>query len=366
MMETLPAGAMKAIAAPRSLPGDDSGCLLDLELPRPQAENRDLLVRVEAVAVNPVDTKVRTALAGDGPPLVLGWDAAGVVEAIGAGVSRFRVGDPVCFAGDISRPGCNAEYVLVDERISGRKPGNLSFAEAAALPLTSLTAWEALFERLAIDPPGPAGIGGAGGGGGRDDGRGDGRGDGRSLLILGGAGGVGSIAIQLARLSGLEVIASASRPESQAWVRQLGADHVVDHGRPLPEQLAAIGHGQVDLIANFCDTDSYWAVMAELIRPLGSIVAIVGNRRPLDLNLLRSKSVRFAWEYMFSRSLYGTPDLERQGAILERVADLVEAGQLRSTLQRTLSPINAAGLRQAHAELESGRMVGKLVLAGWP
>jgi zinc-binding alcohol dehydrogenase family protein len=358
MMGTLPAGAMKAIAAPRSLPSDDSGCLLDLELPRPQAENRDLLVRVEAVAVNPVDTKVRASLTGKGPPRVLGWDAAGVVEEIGAQVSRFRVGDPVCFAGDISRPGCNAEYVLVDERISGRKPGNLSFAEAAALPLTSLTAWEALFERLAANPPSPDRVGDGGGVGGG--------GDGRSLLILGGAGGVGSIAIQLARLSGLEVIASASRPESQAWLRQLGADHVVDHGRPLPEQLAAIGHGQVDLIANFCDTDRYWAVMAELIRPLGSIVAIVGNRQPLDLNLLRNKSVLFAWEYMFSRSLYGTPDLERQGAILERVADLVEAGQLRSTLQRTLSPINATRLRQAHAELESGRMIGKLVLAGWP
>jgi zinc-binding alcohol dehydrogenase family protein len=357
MMNPLPAAAMKAIAAPRSLTSDDRGCLLDLELPRPQPEARDLLVRVEAVAVNPVDTKVRAALPADGPPRVLGWDAAGVVEAIGAEVSRFRVGDQVCFAGDIRRPGCNAEYVLVDERISGRKPVNLSYAEAAALPLTSLTAWEALFERLAVDPPDPEGAGAGDGGGGS--------GAGRSLLILGGAGGVGSIAIQLARLSGLEVIASASRPESQAWVRQLGATHVVDHGRPLPEQLADIGHHQVDLIANFSDTDRYWEVMAELIRPLGAIVAIVGNRQPLDLNLLRSKSVRFAWEYMFSRSLYGTPDLERQGAILNRVADLVEAGALRSTLQRTLSPINSSRLRQAHAELESGRMIGKLVVAGW-
>lgn len=339
---------MKAIAAPRALPAADPGCLVDVDLPRPQPTGaHDLLVRVEAVGVNPVDTKVRRALPTDGPPRVLGWDAAGIVEAIGPAVGRFRVGDAVWFAGDIRRAGCNAEAVLVDERISGRKPANLSFAEAAALPLTSLTAWEALFEHLPVAPPG------------------SGSGDGRSLLILGGAGGVGSIAIQLARLSGLEVIASASRPDSQAWVRQLGARHVVDHHRPLAEQLAAIGHDQVDLIANFSDTDRYWAVMAELIRPLGNIVAIVGNRQPLDLNLLRSKSVRFAWEYMFTRSSYDTPDLERQGQILEQLADLVEAGELRSTLQRTLRPIDALHLRQAHADLETGSMIGKLVVEGW-
>ncbi len=323
--------------------------LVDTEQPVPAPGPHDLLVRIEAVAVNPIDTKLRAAVREGDPPRQLGWDAAGVVAATGERVGRFRVGDAVMFAGDAGRAGCNAEAVLVDERLVGRQPASLSWAEAASVPLTGLTAWESLFERLGLDPDA-----GAGGGG-----------KGASLLILGGAGGVGSIAIQLARRAGAVVIASASRPESAAWVRELGADHVVDHRRPLAPQLAALGFKAVDRIANFSDTDAYWEVMAELIAPLGSIVAIVGNRHPLDLNRLKAKSVTFAWEFMFSRSQFQTADMGRQGEILDRLATLFEAGELRPTLGRTLSPINAANLEIAHAQLASGSTIGKIALVGW-
>jgi NADPH:quinone reductase len=320
--------------------------LVDRELPEPTPGPHDLLVRIEAVAVNPIDTKLRAAVGPGAAPKQLGWDGAGVVAAVGERVSRFRVGDPVMFAGDARRAGCNAEAVLVDERLVGRKPASLSWAEAASVPLTGLTAWESLFERLGLDPNGE-------------------RGRGASLLILGGAGGVGSIAIQLARRAGAVVVASASRPESAAWVRELGADHVVDHRQPLAPQLAALGYEAVDHIANFSDTDAYWEVMAELIAPLGSIVAIVGNRRPLDLNRLKAKSATFAWEFMFTRSQFQTADMGRQGEILDRLATLFEAGKLRPTLGRTLSPINAANLEIAHAQLASGSTIGKLALVGW-
>jgi zinc-binding alcohol dehydrogenase family protein len=323
-----------------------SPALIDTNLPEPTPGPHDLLVRIEAVAVNPIDTKLRAAVGPGMAPKQLGWDGAGVVAAVGEQVSRFQAGDPVMFAGDAGRAGCNAEAVLVDERLVGRKPARLSWAEAAAVPLTGLTAWESLFERLDLDPTG-------------------GHGRGPSLLIIGGAGGVGSIAIQLARRAGAVVIASASRPESAAWVRQLGADHVVDHHRPLAPQLAALGFEAVDHIANFSDTDAYWKVMAALIRPLGSIVAIVGNRQPLDLNLLKAKSVTFAWEFMFSRSQFQTPDMGRQGEILDHLGQLFEAGELRPTLGRSLSPINAANLELAHAQLASGSTIGKIALVGW-
>ena len=343
-----PGGTMKAIAAFGGLPCSDPGAFALVELPDPQAGPHDLLVRVEAVAVNPVDTKVRAGLPGPGSgaaPRLLGWDCAGVVEACGAAVTRFTPGDRVWFAGDITRPGCNAERVLVEEPICSRRPANLGAAEAAALPLTGLTAWEALFERLGLDPEGADG--------------------GRSLLILGGAGGVGSIAIQLARRAGLVVIATASRPESRAWCEQMGASHVVDHSQPLPPQLAALGHPEVDAIANFSDTDAYWPVMAQLIRPQGAIVAIVGNRSPLDLNLLKAKSASFHWEFMFTRPQFRTPDRGEQGAILERLAALVEAGEMRSTATTRLAPISPATLAQAHGLLEGGRTLGKIVLEGW-
>ena len=339
---------MKAIAAFGGLPCSAPGAFALVELPDPLPGPHDLLVRVEAWAVNPVDTKVRSGLPGPGsgaPPRLLGWDAAGVVEAIGDAVVRFVPGDRVWFAGDISRPGCNAERVLVEEAICGHRPANLSAAEAAALPLTGLTAWEALFERLGLDPEGADA--------------------GRSLLILGGAGGVGSIAIQLARRAGLVVIATASRPESRAWCERMGASHVLDHSQPLAPQLTALGLPEVDTIANFSDTDAYWQAMAELIRPQGAIVAIVGNRSPLDLNLLKAKSVSFHWEFMFTRPQFRTADRGRQGGILERLAELVEAGAIRSTATTCLVPISPENLARAHALLEGGRTLGKIVLEGW-
>jgi zinc-binding alcohol dehydrogenase family protein len=337
---------MKAIAALGPSPAHPDGVLLDTTVSFPPLPGpRDLRVRVEAVAVNPVDLKVRGTLPGEGPPRVLGWDAAGVVEAVGDGVERFRVGDPVMFAGASQRLGCQAESVLVDARLAGRKPANVSFADAAALPLTGLTAWEALFERLGLDPGG-----------------GDG---GQTLLILGAAGGVGSMAIQLARRAGLRVIASASRPESQAWVARLGAEAVVDHSQPIGPQLDALGLQTVDAIANLHDTDRYWPLMVERIRPQGSIVALVSSRGPLDLNPLKSKSARFCWEYMFTRSDHQTADMAEQGAILDRLADGVEAGTLMSTVQTRLGPISAATLSEAYDLLRGGHSLGKIVLSGW-
>jgi zinc-binding alcohol dehydrogenase family protein len=276
---------------------------------------------------------------------VLGWDAAGVVEAVGTDVKRFKAGDEVYYAGDITRPGSNSQFQLVDERVVGHKPHTLSFAEAAAMPLTTLTAWEGLFERLHIDRHGSNHE--------------------QSLLIIGGAGGVGSIAIQLGKLAGLVVIATASRPETQEWVKSMGAMHVVDHRQHLPTQLGALNFACVHFIANFSNTDIYWPIMAELIRPQGKIVGIVENSKPIELGLLKSKSATFSWEFMFTRAMYRAPDMDMQGKILDEAADLLDVKKLRSTLAETLTPINAANLRQAHARLESGHNIGKLVLAGW-
>jgi zinc-binding alcohol dehydrogenase family protein len=338
---------MKAVALTQYLPINDPESLFDVELPKPEPVGRDLLVRVEAVSVNPVDTKVRAPKAKvETEPRVLGWDAAGVVEAVGPSASGFKVGDEVYYAGDVTRSGSNAEFQLVDERIVGHKPKSLTFSEAAALPLTAITAWEAFFERMNIDP--------------------NGRNRGQLMLIIGGAGGVGSIAIQLAKHAGLVVVTTASRPETRQWVAGLGADHVLDHRQPLPQQLAAHGFREVDFIANFSNTDSYWPVMAELIRPQGKIVCIVENSKPIELGLLKSKSATFAWEFMFTRAMFQTTDMAAQGKILDDVAALVDAKKLRTTLTETLSPINAANLRKAHAQLESGQTIGKLVLAGWP
>ncbi len=339
---------MKAIGLTRYLPISDPQSLVDVELPKPAPNERDLLVRIEAVSVNPVDTKVRRSKGVDvieSSPRVLGWDAAGVVEAVGSAATLFKPGDEVFYAGDITRPGSNSEFHLVDERIVGHKPRTLSFAEAAALPLTAITAWEALFDRLGID---------------RNRGNG-----GQSVLIIGGAGGVGSIAIQLAKLADLVVITTASRPKTREWVLSLSADKVLDHRQPLEPQLAAAGFGEVDFIANFNNTDAYWSVMAEIIRPQGHIVSIVENEKPLDLSLLKSKSATFVWEFMFTRSMFQTPDMEAQGQLLNQIAELVDSGKLRTTLTNPVSSINAANLRTAHAQIESGRSIGKIVLAGW-
>jgi zinc-binding alcohol dehydrogenase family protein len=306
----------------------------ELELPKPEPSGRDLLVKVEAVSVNPVDYKQRKAATSS---KILGWDAAGTVQAAGPQAELFKPGDEVYYAGDVTRPGCNSEFHLVDERIVGRKPKTLDFAQAAAMPLTAITAWEAFFDRMNVKA-------------------------GRSILIISGAGGVGSIGIQLARLAKLRVIATASRPESIRWCKELGADEVVDHRRDLVAQVRQ----PVDYIANFSgELDAYWGAMAELIAPQGAMVAIVGNQKPLAMDVVRSKSVTMCWELMFTRPRFRTPDMIEQHRLLNHVADGLDAGSLQCTLKETLSPINGANLRKAHERVESGTMIGKIVLKGW-
>jgi zinc-binding alcohol dehydrogenase family protein len=328
---------MKAIAITAALPADHPQCFVQIDLPVPEPGPHDLLVKVHAVGVNPVDYKVRQSHDGKAPR-VLGWDAAGVVEAVGSEVSFFSVGDAVYYAGDITRPGSNSEYQLVDERIVGRKPDKLSFAEAAALPLTTITAWEALFDRIGIEEAV----------------------SGKTLVIVGGAGGVGSIAIQLAKqLTGLRVVATASRPESAAWCRELGADATVDHRG---DWAAELGVNSIDYIACFNDTDGHWERMARAIAPQGAICSIVENAAPLALGLLKSKSATFAWEFMFTRSMFRTPDMIAQHRLLNRVADLVDAGKIRTTLGASPVPLTPENLAVAHGRLESGRSIGKTVL----
>jgi NADPH2:quinone reductase len=306
----------------------------ELDLPKPSPSGRDLLVKVEAISVNPVDYKQRKQATTS---RILGWDAAGTVEATGKEVTLFKPGDTVYYAGDVTRPGCNSEFHLVDERIVGRKPKTLDFAQAAAMPLTSITAWEAFFDRLKVQA-------------------------GKRILIISGAGGVGSIGIQLAKNAGLRVIATASRPESVAWVKALGADEVVNHKESLTAQIK----DPVDYIANFSgELDAYWNAMAELVAPQGALVAIVGNTKPLPMDAVRAKSATVCWELMFTRPRFKTPDMIEQHRLLNKVAEWLDAGKLRGTLKETLSPINGANLRKAHERLESGTMIGKLALKGW-
>lgn len=310
----------------------------EIELPKPSPAGRDLLVKVEAVSVNPVDYKQRKQASSG---RILGWDAAGTVAAVGPETNLFKPGDQVYYAGDVTRPGCNSEFHLVDELIVGRKPKKLDFAQAAAMPLTSITAWEAFYHRMKVQP-------------------------GRSMLIIGGAGGVGSIGIQLARTSGLTVIATASRPQTSEWVKTLGADHAIDHRKELRPQLEALGMKHVDYIANFSgELDAYWSAMADLIAPQGAMVAIVGNVKPMAMDVVRSKSATLCWELMFTRPRFQTPDMIEQHRLLNEVAESLDAGKLKCTLKETLSPINGANLRKAHERLESGSMIGKLVLKGW-
>lgn len=336
---------MKAVGFTRYLPVTDPHCFLDLELPKPVPRGHDLLVAVKAVAVNPVDTKVRAPRDGiENPPRVIGYDASGVVEEAGDQVTLFQPGDEVYYAGDITRPGTDQQFQLVDERIVGAKPASLTFAEAAALPLTTITAHEALFDRLGISRDG-------------DD-------HDRSILIVGGAGGVGSIGIQLAKHAGLTVIATASRPETIDWVRQLGADHVANHHRPIPGQVHAAGFEYVDYVAIFRDMH-HWQAAVELIRPQGAIVAIDQTDLPLPMADMKAKAASLNWESMFTRARYHTPDMLEQHRLLCWVADQVDAGQLRTTLTEVLSPINADNLREAHRRIESGTGRGKLVLEGF-
>ena len=335
---------MKAIGFQASLPVDNENCLFAFETEKPTPTHHDLLVKVKAVSVNPVDYKVRQQSAQKDAleiPRILGWDAAGIVEQVGDQVDRFAVGDEVFYAGDINRPGSNAEYQIVDARIVGRKPSSLSFAEAAAVPLTGLTAWEAIFDRLAITP---------------------GQDEGQSILVIGGAGGVGSMAIQLLkRLTPMTVIATASRAESEAWCRRLGADVVVDH-RSLEDHLRASGHAVVDHILNFVSTDQYWEAMCSLIAPQGSICSIVPPEKAIDLGLLFHKSASFFWELMFTRSSFQTEDMIRQHHILNGLAELYDQERLTPTMTRVLPGLTAENFREAHALLESRSTIGKVVV----
>lgn len=336
---------MKAVALTRYLPIDNPESFLDVDIAKPVPEGRDLLVAVKAVSVNPVDTKVRAPKDKvEETPRVLGWDAAGIVEAAGPEATLFKPGDEVYYAGDITRAGSNSEYQLIDERIVGVKPKTLGFAEAAALPLTTLTAYESFFDRLGID---------------RDGGN-----AGESILIIGAGGGVGSIGIQLAKAAGLKIIATASRPETSAWVKELGADHVVNHRQDMVAQVRAIGFETVDHIAIFNDM-RHWETAVELIRPQGGIVTIDDTNLPMPMDKMKMKAASLHWEFMFARAMFQTPDMIEQHKLLTYVAGEIDAGRIRTTLDTVLSPINAENMRKAHALIETGTAKGKIVLEGY-
>jgi len=335
---------MKAIVyTQQALPIEDPSSLIDFDLPKPTPGPRDLLVEVQAISVNPVDTKVR-ARSATTEPKVLGWDAVGIVRETGNEVSLFKAGDEVFYAGSIARPGNYSEFHLVDERIVGRKPKSINNAHAAALPLTSITAWELLFDRLGVK---------------------EGSGEGDSLLIIGAGGGVGSILVQLARqLTKLTVIGTASRPETAEWVKGLGAHHVVDHSQPLVAQLEAIGVSQVSHVASLTHTDSYFPQLIEALRPQGKL-ALIDDPQSLDVVPMKRKALSLHWELMFTRSLFETPDMIAQHELLNRVSQLIDEGVLKTTLGEHFGKINAENLRHAHAVIESGKARGKIVLEGF-
>ena len=340
---------MKAIAYRHSLPATDTAALEDVTLPDPVPAPRDLLVRVKAISVNPVDTKMRRYAPPEAGGLkVLGWDAVGTVEAVGSAANGFKPGDRVWYAGAIDRPGVNSELHVVDERIVSLAPSTLEDPQAAALPLTAITAWELLFDRFGITP-----------GGGKNNG------EGQTLLVVGGAGGVGSILIQLAReLTQLRVVATASRPETRQWCLDLGAHAVVDHRQPLSEALAAAGIAQVDYAACLTNTAQHYTELIKAIAPQGKF-GMIDDMEGLNPTLLREKSISLHTELMYTRSLFQTPDMAEQGKLLGEVARLVDAGRVRSTAQEHYGRINAANLRRAHELLESGRALGKVVLEGF-
>jgi zinc-binding alcohol dehydrogenase family protein len=338
---------MKAIGYQTNLPIDHADALIDITLPDPVAQGRDLLVEVRAVSVNPVDTKVRKGVQPEaGQWKVLGWDAAGVVKAVGPDVTLFRPGDRVWYAGSIARAGSNSELQLVDERIVGRMPASLDFAEAAALPLTSLTAWEMLFDRLEV-PTGPEGAG-------------------KSVLVIGAAGGVGSILVQLARqLTQLTVIGTASRPETRDWALAHGAHHVLDHAKPLAGEFARAGLAAPEYVTSLTHSDQHFDGVVEVIAPQGKYSLIDDPATPLDIMKFKRKAISLHWELMFTRALFSTPDMIRQHEILNRVAELVDAGTLRTTVSERVGRIDAANLKRAHTLIESGRAQGKVVLEGF-
>ncbi|WP_417826061.1 zinc-binding alcohol dehydrogenase family protein [Thalassospira povalilytica] len=339
---------MKAIGVYKSAPVDTDGLFTRIETEAPVATGHDILVRVKGVAVNPVDFKVRKGKQDDGAFRILGWDAAGIVEAVGEDVTLFRPGDEVWYAGDVTRSGSNAQLQLVDERIVAPKPKSLDFAAAAALPLTTITAWEAMFDRLLIDRDAVAANGA------------------KTILIIGGAGGVGSIAIQLAKLAGLKVITTASRPETVAWVKKIGADNVINHRNPLDEELAALGMSNVDYIFCTSETDQYFDVMASMIAPQGRIVTITEATQNHNVDLLKAKSAGFSYEFMFTRSMFQTDDMIEQHKLLATVAQLVDDGVIANTANESFGPLTPESLQKAHALLESGKAIGKITFDAIP
>jgi zinc-binding alcohol dehydrogenase family protein len=337
---------MKAVAYYNALPISDSAALQDIELPEPVAGPRDLLVEVKAISVNPVDTKIRKNVQPEGGQAkVLGWDVAGIVKAVGSEVSLFQPGDKVFYAGSLTRPGANSELHVVDERIVGHMPKSLSFAHAAALPLTAITAWELLFERLQVA-----------------------EGDvdqAQSLMIVGAAGGVGSILTQLARqLTALQVIGTASRPETAAWVRELGAHDVLDHSKPLSEELKRSGLSHVTHVASLTNTQDHLDQLVEALKPQGKL-GLIDDPDALDVRKLKRKSLSLHWEFMYTRSMFETDDMIEQHNLLNRVAELIDAGVLKTTFGEHFGTINAENLRRAHTLLESGKAKGKIVLEGF-
>jgi NADPH2:quinone reductase len=337
---------MKAVGYKKSLPIDAADALIDFETAKPEPKGRDIRVAVKAISANPVDYKVRKRAAPpEGETKILGYDAAGIVDAVGPDVTLFKAGDEVFYAGSIQRQGTNSEFHLVDERIVGRKPKTLSFAQAAALPLTSITSWELLFDRLGAVPGKSV--------------------DPRTLLITGGAGGVGSILIQLARrLTGLTVVATASRPDSQKWCLDLGAHAVIDYSKPMKEQIEKLKLPPVGLIASLTNTDQHYKALADIIAPQGKY-GLIDDPPEFNVSVFKGKAVSIHWESMFTRSSFQTPDMIGQHHLLNDVADLIDKGVLRTTLDQTFGTINAANLKRAHALLESGKSRGKIVLEGW-
>lgn len=335
---------MKAFAITRAATeGSNIPFITAVELPVPQAQGHDILVEIKAVSVNPVDTKVRAGFSSD-TPRILGWDAVGVVKAIGDNVTLFTPGDEVWYAGALGRPGSNSEFQLVDERIVALKPRTLDNASAAALPLTAITAWELLFDRLGVQRDGNAGD---------------------TLLIVGAAGGVGSILTQLAsKLTKMTVIGTASRPESQKWVREAGAHHVIDHNKPLTEELARIGINEVTHVASLNNTEGHYLQLIAALAPQGKL-ALIDDPQSLDVVPLKLKSISLHWEFMFTRSMFETRDISAQHRLLSEVATLIDNQTLETTLGQHYGVINAVNLQRAHAQLETGRAVGKIVLEGF-
>lgn len=334
---------MKAVGYYQSLPITDKQSLVDIELPKPVATGRDILVEVKAVAVNPVDTKIRQKVQPEsGQAKVLGWDAAGIVIEVGPEVSLFKPGDEVWYAGDITRAGCNQEFHLVDERIVAKKPKSLSFIEAAALPLTGITAWELLFDRLKVNTS-------------RQE----------TLLITGAAGGVGSILVQLARqLTHLTIIGTATRPDSKQWILDHGAHHVIDHQHELKPQLQALSIPEVDYVISVTHTDQHVKGLIDVLKPQGQF-ALIDDPQDVDIKLFKQKSLSIHWEMMYTRSMFHTPDMIKQHDILTAIADLVDTGKVKTTLAEHMGTINAAHLQKAHALLESNLSRGKIVLSGF-